>query len=270
MSNDRYLLDAAFSEHRKQYSEITDQGDAFEIFTADFVLRRRRLSIDEVCNGVVGGSQDGGIDTIFIFVNGRLIQDESELPNTKTDVRIELFFFQSKHSIKVEQVILQKLQSSLKLFLELEPDQEKLDKRFNSDLQAKARLYRTVINKYRMTEYTVKYHIVYCCRSSNEPNDMFNDLASDLIVACENQLGTATATFMYYGARKLYQVSVQPNHTRKELIIPLAGQIGNDDNYIALVRLGDFLTFITDGGGFDDNMFEFNVRDFEGNTKPVN
>lgn len=270
MNNDRYLLDAAFAEHRKQYDEITDLGDAFEIFTADYVLSRRRLSIDEIRNGVVGGTKDGGLDTVFIFVNGRLIQDESELPDSKTDIRIEVIFFQSKHSVDIEQIVLQKLRTSLPLFLNLEPDQSKLDKHFNTDLQTKATLYRAIIKKYMMTEYTVKYQIVYCCRSSNQPNSAFEDLADELVQSCNDQLGPAETGFSFYGAKRLYQVSVQPAHTRKELVIPAAGQIGNDDNYIALVRLEDFLKFISDEGSFDDNMFEFNVRDFEGNTKPVN
>ncbi len=270
MSNDRYLLDAAFGEHRNQYPSVVDLGDAFEIFSADLVLRRRRLSVDEIRNGVVGGGKDGGLDTIYIFVNGRLIQDVVDLPNHKTDIRIEVFFIQSKHSVDIEQIVLQKLQSSLSRFLNLEPDQNKLDKHFNSDVQSIAELYRSVIKKYVMTEYQVRYQIVYCCRSSNPPNTTFQDLADELAAACSNQLGPAEANFSFFGAPELYKLSVQPDHTKKELVIPPAGQIGNEDNYIALVRLEDFLTFITSNGSLDDNMFEFNVRDFEGNTKPVN
>lgn len=75
MSNHRYLADAAFEKHRKQYSEVTDIGDAFEIFCSDTILRKRNLSIDEIREGIVGGGKDGGIDGLYIFVNGRLISD---------------------------------------------------------------------------------------------------------------------------------------------------------------------------------------------------
>lgn len=270
MSNDRFLVDAAFTEHRKQYGEITDLGDAFEVFSADMLLRRRKLSIEEVRDGIVGGGKDGGLDGIYIFVNGRLAKDIADLPDSKTDIRIEIVFIQAKHSVDIEQVVLQRLQSSLPLFLSLEPDKEKLDTHFNTDLKVAAALYRNIIKKYLLADYTVEFKIAYACRSSNAPTSAFEDLADQLMATCDAQLGSATTTFAFLGASKLYRESVAPVHTRKELIVPPAGQVGNDGNYIALMRLEDFLNFITLDGVLDENMFEFNVRDFEGDTKPVN
>ncbi len=270
MSNDRYLVDAAFADHRKQYEEVADLGDAFEVFSADMILRRRRLSIEEVRDGIVGGGKDGGLDGVYIFVNGRLANDVAELPNHKSDIRIEVFFIQAKHSVEIEQIVLQRLQSSLPLFLSLEPDQDKLDKHFNTDLQAASELYRDIIKKYLLADFSVEFHIAYACRSSNSTTAAFDDLADELVISCNAQLGSAKTSFEFLGANRLYKLNVAPVHTRKELVVPPAGLIGNDGNYIALMRLEDFLDFISVDGVLDDNMFEFNVRDFEGDTKPVN
>jgi len=270
MSNDRFLVDAAFAEHRKQYGEVMNLGDAFEVFSADMVLRRRKLSIEEVRDGIVGGGKDGGLDCVYIFVNGRLAKDVADLPPNKTDIRIEVIFIQAKHAVEIEQVVLQKLQSSLPLFLNLEPDEAKLDAHFNTDLKAASKLYRGIIGKYLLADYTVDFRVYYACRSSNLPTSAFEDLADQLISTCNAQLGSATTTFNFLGATSLYKASVAPVHTRKELVVPPAGQVGNDGNYIALIRLEDFLKFILSEGALDENMFEFNVRDFEGDTKPVN
>jgi hypothetical protein len=271
MSNDRFLLDAAFTEHRTQYPTVTSIGDAFEIFCSDLILKRRRLSINEIIDGVVGGGKDGGLDGIYVFVNGALIEDKDMLPDHKSGISIEVVFLQAKHSKDMEQVVLQKLESSLPLFLDLEPDQVKMDIHFNSDVQAKAQIYRNVVKKYAHLDHKVLYKIYYGSRSANPPTAAFNDLADSLVSICERQLGTATCEFTQLGATELYKANVSPQHVTRPITLQPASYIDNDNHFIALVRLRDFLSFITDEGGhLDQNMFEFNVRDYEGDTKPVN
>lgn len=271
MSNDRFLLDAAFKAHRQQYPLVTDTGDAFEIFCSDLILKQRRLSIDEIRDGVVGGGKDGGLDGVFLFVNGVLIDDKDTLPDHKSDIKIEVIFIQAKHASKMEQVVLQKLESSLPLFLDLEPDQNKLDTHFNSDVQAKALIYRSIIQKYAHADHKVLFKIFYGCRSTNPPAAAFSELASSLVATCEKQLGTAKCEFAQLGATELYKASVSPEHATRRIKLQPESCIDNNNHFIALVRLKDFLNFITDANGhLDQNMFEFNVRDYEGDTKPVN
>jgi hypothetical protein len=271
MSNDRFLLDTAFVKHRKLYPTVKNDGDAFEIFCSDLILKRRKLSVDEIRDGIVGGGKDGGLDGIFIFVNGLLIEDPMVLPDHKSDVRIEVIFIQAKHSKEIEQVVLQKLESSLPLFLDLEPDQKKLNIHLNGDVQAKAEIYRRVVKRYAHADHSVIFKIFYGCRSSNKATVAFGDLAESLKTTCMAQLGTATCEFQLFGATDLYKLSVAHSSSTREVKVQPAGYIDNDDNFLALVRLGDFLKFITTPDGhLDQNMFEFNVRDYEGDTKPVN
>lgn len=177
---------------------------------------------------------------------------------------------QFKHASKSEEIVLQKLESFLPIFLDLEPNIDKQKKRMNSDLIRLSSIYRSTIDKFLMAKYQFEFKIVYACRSSRKLSNSFIDISKDLKQICKSQLGNSSAEFYFLGAQEIYEAATAPTHSRKELRVPPGGQITNESSYIALVKLEDFLTFISDEGKIDETMFEFNVRDFEGDTKPVN
>jgi len=53
---------------------------------AEQVLKEFDLSYEEIQTGVVGASRDGGIDSIHVFMNGRIITKEEALtPQNKLE-----------------------------------------------------------------------------------------------------------------------------------------------------------------------------------------
>lgn len=271
MSNDLVLLDARFKDDWQSYDNITDKGRAFEVFCADLVLRDYKLSYDNLIQGIVGGGLDGGIDGFYIFVNGQLMDDSGDLPDLKENILIRLVLFQVKHESKNEQSVVNNLHQHIDYVLDLKPDQNDLDLLFNSDLQQKMNLFRDIIKKYGTKQYELEILINYCNRATSEPNAAAIALSKKIEDKCTATFSTSRPKFLFFGASKLHALSIKPNSKTKEIAHLSGGIISADSEcYVALVKLSDFLKFIRDEDQIDQNMFEFNVRDFAGDTKPVN
>lgn len=68
-NSQQILADVLEQQRNELLPSATDQ-DYFEIFCAKEILKDFGLSYDEIQAGIVDGSLDGGVDSIFCFVNG--------------------------------------------------------------------------------------------------------------------------------------------------------------------------------------------------------
>ena len=74
------------------------EQDFFEVFCAEQILKDYNLSFDELAAGIVDGEHDGGVDSVYAFVNGELVQEDFDFSRYRTGVNIELHMIQSKTS----------------------------------------------------------------------------------------------------------------------------------------------------------------------------
>ena len=88
------LIDAVFNERRAAYDPKLKADHAFELFCADVILTTHDPSIEDISDRVVDGSQDGGVDSVFIYVNGVLVAEDTDLGNFKFPVEVELVVIQ--------------------------------------------------------------------------------------------------------------------------------------------------------------------------------
>lgn len=74
------LLDALLEERetRRGGSPLPDD-EAFELFCFEQALKEQDLTDDEITNGQVGGGNDGGIDGLYCFLNGFLLEEDAEV-----------------------------------------------------------------------------------------------------------------------------------------------------------------------------------------------
>ena len=82
-SNDRFLLDSIITDRVSKMIPSTDRGEVFEYLAYQQKLKDYDLSHDEILSGSVDGRNDGGIDAIYIFLNGHLVTDSNTNLNLK-------------------------------------------------------------------------------------------------------------------------------------------------------------------------------------------
>lgn len=96
-ATDVTLLNDVLAEKHKSAPDLPDD-EFFELFASQQVLRDFRLDPDDIQSGIVRGSGDGGVDSIYLLVNGRLIRDLSAAENLrslKQNVTIDLIIIQA-------------------------------------------------------------------------------------------------------------------------------------------------------------------------------
>jgi hypothetical protein len=95
--NDTLLLDGIIDDRVEQCLPSERRDEAFEYFAFQQVLRDADLSHDEVLSGAVDGRDDGGIDGIFILVNGNLLADPSSFFWPKHGCQLTVYVITCKH-----------------------------------------------------------------------------------------------------------------------------------------------------------------------------
>lgn len=96
MNNDQLILDQIVEEQRKQHAPGMKKTEFFEAFVADQILKEFDLTAEEIESGLFGESLDGGIDGLYTFVNGELVQADFDRSGLKKRVFIEVVVFRAR------------------------------------------------------------------------------------------------------------------------------------------------------------------------------
>ena len=90
-ANEVLLLESRLQQQRNETHPAANEDEYFLISSIDTVLRFRGLSYQEIEDGIVEGGNDGGIDAVYTFYNGVLIEDEIEATATdKPQIDLEI------------------------------------------------------------------------------------------------------------------------------------------------------------------------------------
>jgi hypothetical protein len=90
---DRYLLGEIIKTEHQENARRMRIDKYFELFSAEQVLKGLEFDLDpeQIRSGVLGNGGDGGIDSIYLFANRRLVREDSELDKfVEQQVSIEL------------------------------------------------------------------------------------------------------------------------------------------------------------------------------------
>jgi len=103
--NDALLLDQTLENALAQRDPAQPMSEFFTFFSATQALRDFQLSPDEIDAGIVDqevlktSGTDGGIDSIYLIVNGRMIRDVDQaksLGSLTQDIDFDIVCVQSK------------------------------------------------------------------------------------------------------------------------------------------------------------------------------
>ena len=263
--SDKILLESILDTKQAEYPDGLDKGEVFEIFVADTILKNYGLSYTELEEGVVDGSKDGGIDGVYLFVNGVLVTEDFDFSSYKDSVVIEVYVFQSKRKDAFEEAVVNSLQASLPKLFDLSNTDTELEPLFNDALRLKFSSLRETFKQLAATFPEVKIHIIYACRSQ-EPTKQMRIKGNQINASILEKNSNVSPCFKFFGAGDLYNAAKANANITIEL--PVFGSPINVKNaYVALVSLSQYNAFISSNNQLSERLFEFNVRDYEGGVQ---
>jgi AIPR protein len=241
----------------------------FEFIVPSVILRDRGLSDEELRDGVIGSGGDGGIDSLYIFVDDVLVSDDTNLNIAKHGARVDVEIIQSKLERSFTEPTLNKFIAVTNDLLTLSIDEDDFGDVYNSDVRRAFSIfrstYRALLRKAPVLSLRYRYVTV-------RPPSPISAGLQNRIVALKNsaldRFQGAQVDVELLGAAELWQLILrQPRQVR---LLPTGRSTPGRDGYICLVSLSDANTFLRDEEGVPtQNIFEENVRDWQGLT-PVN
>ena len=237
------------------------------MFVAEQALKDHDLAYDELEAGLIGSGNDGGIDAMYVLVNGEMAQEDIDLAHLKKNVLIEVVIIQAKLSGSFQESAIDKITAACEDIFDLDMDLESLQKVYNEGLRSSANIFRKVYMDLATTFPALHFHFVYASTGS-EVHPKVNRKATLLEEKISGFFSDAEYRFEFFGASDLLALvrRLPPTYHELELAetpITSTGDIG----YICLVRLRSYDKFIRDESSqLRRNLFESNVRDYQGST----
>ena len=291
-------------------SELRDNTDyegmeedrAFESFSAHLVLKLYSPTYNEIEEGVVGGPEDGGIDSLYALINERVLPNGALgdiNPNYLSKrTYLDLYFIQSKNCTSWNAAVWPKMSSTLKVLLNsslAEDDLRELhESGLSDDLQRFSHNLRETREKLNKVMPVIRLHCIYVSLGVTKK---ITNLIRTRGVVLENALKAmlptdSIVTVEYWDCLRIKQVGSQSMSYKKTLQLFDQAIVENENsrdenedrgkakNLVALVTLQDYIDFIrksTDETGetgetdrINEDMFESNVRDYAGYSVDVN
>ncbi len=272
--NDRVLLDQLFTEFRTEHSLNVPQQQAFELFACEQVMRTAELTHEEVRAGVVGGGGDGGIDGAYTFVDGALVREDSELledtidvSRYRRDIPIRLVLVQAKRESSFSEEAVDKVRTSTEQLLSLQAPVDELEALYSTDVVEQVHRFKSAVRKLLTRHPTIAIEFIYATRGDIEdvhPN--VKTKAEQLECKFQLMFGRAIGIVSFRGARELVEYATSsPSHPLQLVTRDYTSSV---DSYLAFVALRDYLNFLREKDGtLRRNVFDWNVRDFEGHVQ---
>lgn len=266
LTNSQILIKECVAQSFRDSDEYDDEASFFEYFSSSQILKDYDLSDDEIENGIVGSSGDGGCDSIYIFLNKNLVlpdQIDSIIPSKES--KVEMVIIQSKRETSFKESAIQKWKDVSNNLLSLSNSLSDFTTRYNDDVRESFGFFRDLYTKLLRSRVKLEFKYIYVSYAEElHPN--VKQQAEELKELVCKLFPNAKVNIEFVGAAELYDKYNTPAETIVNLPlaeVPIA--LGKNKNYVGLVSLKDYYRFIVS----EDNIlrrkfFEANVRDYQG------
>ena len=274
-TNARTLLMRIFKAWHSENLPSHSEGAAFEIFASDLVLRSYGLASEDIRAGIVGGGQDGAIDSVYVFFDDNLIDEDSDVvdPTSKPsefgqDRLLELWIIQTKTTPAFAEATLDELENSIRRLLDLSQPIDALKPLYNELVLGRVRIFRTAWDKLITRRPRISVNVIYATsgdRRGVTPQVEAKRIALQQIIAAAVPDPTLVSVELMGDKELLSRYNDRPSYTFR-LDYQESATSGN--SHVALVKLNDYYNLIVDENNrLRRHLFEWNVRDYQGNVE---
>lgn len=292
MANNSALLEAIISDYSKENFPNENNSDRiFEYFATESYFKKYDFSIDEISNGLIGNTNDWGIDGFYIVINNKTIQNVEELKDMEfsRNFTVELYILQYKNSNSFKETVVDK-------FIVVSPyifDLEKFNERDSFDalpqiLIENIKIFQYIIKTYASKFPNVSINFVHASKGETDRVNGNKKLNKNYMTKIENlkklvnnySLGKNTScSYELIGIEELNMLSqLQKSYSgdlkvsQNPIFVSFGDEKTKQKGYIATVSLKNFFNFLVD---YDENnnpilkeyLFESNIRDYQNSTE---
>jgi hypothetical protein len=264
-TNDQVILEQILKKRCAESGDGMSLSDYFEIYSSAEILKDYDLTYDDINYGIVGDGGDGGIDSIYTFINGEPLKEDTEINASQKKNHIELILIQSKTSPNFKEDAIIKFRETAQDLFNLSSDPDDYSSRYNSDLIDKVKLFRNSYSKLATTFPSIEVRYFYATQGDEvHPNveGKVDKLREDIA----KLFSGAKFSFEFVGASKLLEMTRNVPSTSRNLELsesPIGTTAGS---YLCLVSLSKYYEFVSDSGALARSIFESNVRDYQGSV----
>ena len=271
MTNSQILLQEIVNQEFTESEEYSNLTRFFEFFTSSQILKDYELSNEEINSSIIGGGNDGGCDSMFLFLNGeRITSDMIDTLRSPRGSSLEFVIIQSKFTDGFGEDAIMKWKTVSENLMDMNSDVEQYKQRYVEDVRDMFMLFRNALKKLITSQPKVIIRYYYATLGIDvHPN--VKSQAEELKNNVKVMYPTSKVDVYLINADQLMEM-----YNRESVVnvcIDLADQaitLGQSNEYVSLVNIGEYYKFITCGGdSLKRSYFESNVRDYQG-TNSVN
>lgn len=233
----------------------------FDVFCAEQFLKQHVLLSDrDIISGVIGKSDDGGIDALYFILNGQLVGPDTEITQSP-EQSVHLILIQTKEGQGFSPTAVDKFDIFTDDLLDLSKTPGNYGRKYHSKLLDLMRVFKEKYSRLSFPRTRIDFY--YISRKDVMENDGCNISARKVISTARHHFSKATIDdFHFINAAKLYsQISMRAPRTKTLSFVDI---IDAPEGWVGLVSLGEFYSFLRDESGErNEAMFDDNVRGFQ-------
>ena len=266
LSNNQLLLKECIQQEYVENGLFENADSYFEYFASSQVLKNYDLSDDEILSGIIGGSNDGGCDGMYIFLNNDLLtQDQIGNLSAPKGSMLSLIIVQAKNTTGFGEDAIMKWKTVSSNLLSISSDVNSFSDRYSEQVRDSFMIFRDAITKLVRSQIKVQIHYYYVTLADDRhPN--VDGQADELKELVQQMYPSAKVDVTFVGADRLMELYNTDTEVCANLEFaenPIAR--GKNTEYVSLINLGTYYKFITDDNNkLRSNFFEANVRDYQG------
>ncbi len=265
--NQQLILNTLLQQQKDSLNPLLSDQEYFHLFVTEQVLKNFELSYDELEEGIVDNGGDGGIDSIYTFVNSELIQRDTELLDGKRNSIIDIFIIQSKNTNGFSESAIEKCVSSANDLFDLIKSSEDLRTVYNNELLTNREVFKNQYLHLASKFPVINFHYFYATKGT-EVHPNVERKVGQLVEVINKHFDKANISFEFLTASKLIELSRREQVKTKSMVLldnPISTQ---DGGYIAIVPLRNYFDFITEeNGDLIKYFFDSNIRDYQGSVE---
>lgn len=262
-NNDKILVDGIIDERLIKCIPSDRRDEIFEFLANEQILKDFALSSDDILGGIVDGRNDGGIDAIYVIVNGHLVNDVEAFVWPRSGCELNIVFVTCKHHDTFKLAPVDSLVASISELIDFSLPNDSLSADYNSDvLDARSRL----LNTYRKTSPRLQefsFEIFYASRGDTKDiGENIESRSSQLIEIVKRNFSNVEAKFIFFGSTEIIE-----SYRKSQIYsydLKFQQVMSKNETYLLLVKLKDYCDFVSDEDKLKRYFFDSNVRAYMG------